>query len=193
MEKLSKDQAALLLSEAERKNPGTWASHCVVTANCASVIARLCPNMDADKAYVMGLLHDIGRRFGVSGLRHIIDGYHYLEHLGYKMYSGICMTHSFPFQDIRSYSGEFDCDDTQLEEIKDYLNKTKYNDYDKLIQLCDALAYPSGPVIIEKRLVDVCLRHGFNDFTLEKWREFLKLKEYFDMKTGCDIYTLIGI
>lgn len=68
-----------------------------------------------------------------------------------------------------------------------------YDDYDKLIQLCDALSFPDGPVYIEKRLVDVVMRRGFNDLTVQKWKAFFELKEYFDSKTGTDIYKLLNV
>ena len=63
--------------------------------------------------------------------------------------------------------------------------------YDKLIQLCDALSFPDGPTFLEKRLVDVVMRRGFNEFTVDKWKAFFKLKEYFDEKAGVDIYKII--
>ena len=34
--------------------------------------------MGAEKAYVLGLLHDIGRKFGVRHLGHVSDGYAYM-------------------------------------------------------------------------------------------------------------------
>lgn len=75
--------------------------------------------------------------------------------------------------------------------MDNFINKTEYDDYDKLIQLCDALSLPSGACIIEKRIVDVALRIGLPDFTLIKWRGFLSLKKYFDEKCGCNIYDLL--
>ena len=37
------------------------------------------------------------------------------------------------------------------------------------------------------------MRRGFNDLTILKWMAFLELKDYFDKKTGTDIYNLIGV
>ena len=54
-------EAERLLKEAESYNPGPWGDHSRVAAHCAEEIARACRDMDADKAYVLGLLHDIGR------------------------------------------------------------------------------------------------------------------------------------
>ena len=52
--------AEALLAEAEPHNLGPWGDHSRIAAHCAEAIARAC-GLDADKAYVLGLLHDIGR------------------------------------------------------------------------------------------------------------------------------------
>lgn len=59
------------------------------------------------------------------------------------------------------------------------------------IQLCDAISLPDGACIMEKRFVDVALRHGLPEFTLDKWKAFMDLKKYFDEKCGCNIYSLL--
>lgn len=51
-------------------------------AHCAACIARQC-GLDPEKAYVLGLLHDIGRRFGKRHLGHVVDGFVYLTRLGW--------------------------------------------------------------------------------------------------------------
>lgn len=71
------------------------------------------------------------------------------------------------------------------------IEETAYEDYDKLIQLCDAISLPNGTCIMEKRLVDVALRHGLPEFTLVKWKAFMELKKYFDGKCGCNIYSFL--
>lgn len=67
-----KKEAKMLLQEAGKMNPGPWESHSEVVADCARKIAGNCTDMNPDKAYVLGLLHDIGRRFGVTHLAHVI-------------------------------------------------------------------------------------------------------------------------
>ena len=186
-------EAEKLLYEAEQRNPGAWISHSKTAAFCAKEIAERCGNLDGEIAYILGLLHDIGRREGVTDMRHIIDGYHFMTFLGYDDCARICLTHSFPYKDIRSYNGQNDCTAEETEFIKTFIKNTEYNNYDRLIQLCDALALPNGATYIEKRLVDVVMRRGFNDLTIPKWRAFLDLKDYFDKITGTDIYQLIGV
>lgn len=67
-------EAHRLLDEAEKCNPGPWKQHSLITAYCAYQMASYC-HLDQKKAYILGLLHDIGRKEGVTYLRHTIDGY----------------------------------------------------------------------------------------------------------------------
>ena len=186
-------EAEKLLKEADLMNKGAWTEHCKTAGFCARAIAHKCSDMDADMAYVYGLLHDIGRREGVTNMKHIIYGYNFMKSLGYDECAKICLTHSFPYKDINAYNGKNDCTDEETKFISDFLLNIEYNDYDKLIQLCDALSLPSGATFIEKRLVDVALRRGVNDLTIVKWKKFFELKDYFDTKTNTNIYKLIGV
>lgn len=184
------EEAEELLKEAEQMNPGDWVTHNQVTALCANIIAGNCPGMDEQKAYVLGLLHDIGRRAGASDLKHTIDGYKFMLEKGFDQSARICLTHSFPYKDIRSYNGQNDCLAEEVSFLKDYIESVEYDEYDKLIQLCDAMAYPTGPCCMEKRLVDVVMRKGFNDLTIPKWEEYLKIKRYFEEKINCSLEEL---
>ena len=98
-------EAERLLREAEQHNPGPWGNHSRVAAHCAEKIAGLCDGTDPEKAYVLGLLHDIGRRFGIRHLGHVADGYTYMMSLGYEEAARICLTHSFQNQSLNDYIG----------------------------------------------------------------------------------------
>ena len=65
------------LKKAGELNPGLWIKHSENVAAAAKIIADNCKNLDGNKAYILGLLHDIGRRTGIYAMRHIIDGYDY--------------------------------------------------------------------------------------------------------------------
>lgn len=78
----TKEQAEELLKEAEKLNPGPWGNHSRTAAHCAGKIASYCIDMDENKAYVLGLLHDIGRKFGIRHLGHVSDGYSYMMSVG---------------------------------------------------------------------------------------------------------------
>lgn len=68
-------EAEKLLTEAEQLNSGAWIGHSKTAVFCAKTIAEKCDNLTTDNAYILGLLHDIGRLEGVTDMRHIIDGY----------------------------------------------------------------------------------------------------------------------
>lgn len=174
-----------------RKNPGPWVEHSRSVAENARRIAEHTDCINPDTAYTMGLLHDIGRAAGVSGIRHIFDGYDRMIALGQPTIARICLTHSFPLKNIHAFQGSFDCSKQQLAFLQCFLDSCSYDNYDRLIQLCDALSLPSGACILEKRLVDVALRHGINDLSLEKWSAFLQLKQHFDRLCRCNLYTLL--
>lgn len=178
-------EAEALLRESEPLNPGPWGNHSRTAAHCAEAIARRC-GLDADKAYVLGLLHDIGRRFGVTGLRHVYDGWQYLLGFGWDEAARVCLTHSFTTQHLEDYIGKFDVTDAQLDELRTALSAAVYDDYDRLIQLCDAISGADGVVEMEARRADVKRRYG--SYPQEKWESNLALRRYFEQKCGQDLY-----
>ncbi len=185
----TKKEAERLLEEAEKCNPGPWGDHSRVAAHCAECIADACAGLDGEKAYILGLLHDIGRKFGVRHLGHVSDGYSYMMSLGYDEVARICLTHSFNNFTTDEYIGKFDTSDDELKLIQDALKATIYDDYDRLIQLCDSVAGAEGVLDIEERMSDVKRRYGF--YPTEKWNSNLKLKEYFENLIGRDIYSVV--
>lgn len=169
--------------------PGPWGNHSRVAAHCAEKIALACGDLDPDKAYILGLLHDIGRKFGVRHLGHVSDGYSYMTSLGYDEVAKICLTHSFNNQTTDDYIGNFDTSEEELQTIQNALKEVTMDDYDLLIQLCDSLAGAEGVLDIEERMGDVKQRYGA--YPQEKWDCNLKLKSYFESKAGKDIYTIV--
>lgn len=178
------------LEIAEKLNPGPWTNHVLNVANAAKIIAENA-GMDGEKAYVLGLLHDIGRRTGIAQVRHIIDGYDYAMSKGWDEVARICLTHSFPVKDVDADIGKKDITPEQYVFIKQYINEIEYNDYDKLIILCDALADALGFCILEKRFIDTTRRYGIYPFTLDRWNKTYEYKEYFESKIGKSIYALL--
>ena len=85
------------LKEASGLNPGPWILHSENAGLAAGNIAKRIPGMDPEKARVLGILHDIGRRVGVVSIpRHIVEGYRYAIGQGWPEVARICMTHSYP-------------------------------------------------------------------------------------------------
>lgn len=184
----TREYAQFLLEEAERSNPGPWGDHSRTAAHCAEKIAQACGDMDANKAYILGLLHDIGRKFGVRHLGHVSDGYSYMMSLGYDEVARVCLTHSFNNHSLSEYIGVFDTTEEELALIQENLAAVRYDVYDKLIQLCDALAGAAGVLDIEKRMEDVKRRYGF--YPQAKWDSNIALKRYFEEKAGDSIYVI---
>lgn len=184
------EEAKLLLEAAEKINPGPWIGHCKYVAESAKLIADNCKDLNSEVAYVLGLLHDIGKTTpsGKTTIGHIMEGYNYSMERGYKFLAKICVTHSCPSKNIsdifevkESYTGD------GHKFVENFLNTVEYDDYDKLIQLCDALGLHNGFTLIEKRLVDV----GINEQMGPKWKAFMDLKHYFDEKIGKSIYSIL--
>lgn len=185
----TREQAEKLLKDAEACNPGAWGDHSRVAAHCAGAIARQCDGMDAEKAYIVGLLHDIGRKFGARHLGHVSDGYSYMLSLGYDEVARVCMTHSFTHQSTDGYIGKIDTTAEELALINGALSTICMDDYDRLIQLCDCLAGAKGVLDLEVRMADVRQRYGA--YPQEKWDSNLALKQYFEIKTGKNIYDIV--
>ena len=140
----TREEALKLIRDGLLFNPGPWGKHCLTAAHCAEKIAGACGDMDVEKAYILGLLHDIGRKFDVT--------------------------------------------DEELIIIKTELAKTIYDEYDRLIQLCDCLAGAEGVLDIENRMNDVKKRYGF--YQQDKWNSNMNLKQYFEGKMNKDIYLI---
>ena len=183
------DEAEIILKESEPLNPGPWINHCRLVAYCAKQIA-VAVGLDENKAYVCGLLHDIGRRFGVRHLGHVFDGYVYMISLGFDEVAKICLTHSFSNKNTDDYIGKFDTTEEEFNLIQEKLKTVNFDDYDRLIQLCDSLAGGDTIMTIEDRMNDVKNRYGF--YPKSKWNKNLEIKSYFEQKIGKDIYSVIG-
>lgn len=172
-------------------NPGPWVDHSRNTADAARLIAEACETLDGEKAFVLGLLHDIGRRTGIAAARHIIDGYDYAVSKGWEEVARICLTHSFPVKDIEKDIAKMDVTQEQYDFIRKYLDGLEFDDYDKLIILCDSLADAGGFCILEKRFVDTTRRYGIYPFTVDRWDKTFEYKRYFERLAGKPIYALL--
>ena len=122
----SREKAEQLLQEGLQKNPGPWGDHSKTAAHCAEKIAAACGDLDPEKAYVLGLLHDIGRTFGVRHLGHVSDGYSYMKKIGCDEVAKVCLTHSFATQTLEEYIGKYDVSEDELSLIRTELEKSVY-------------------------------------------------------------------
>lgn len=184
------EEALKELKLAGEMNPGPWTKHSENVGIAAKNIAHLIPELDEDKAYIFGLLHDIGRRVGIVNIpKHVYEGYKYCMEKGWGEVARICMTHSYVLM-----QGDFNYEPENEEEreIKKFiLDCGEADDYDKLIQMCDALATDYGFVILEKRFVDVTRRYGIMEDYIKGWDVTFSIKEAFEEKMGCSVYDVL--
>lgn len=186
----SVEEALNELKIAEKLNPGPWIKHSENVGLAARNIAHCIPGMNEEKAYVVGLLHDIGRRVGIVNIpKHVYEGYKYCMKKNWDEPARVCMTHSYVFM-----KDEFNFKPNTLEECEIKNNLIKYDtadDYDRLIQMCDSLATDYGFVILEKRFVDVTRRYGIMEDYIKGWDVVFKIKEDFENRMGCSIYDVL--
>lgn len=185
----SVDEALKELDIAEELNPGPWVKHSINVGVAAKNIAERVPGLDPEKAYIVGILHDIGRRVGIVDIpTHVFEGYKYCMEKGWDEVARVCMTHSYLLM-----QDEFNYDPSTEHEkaIKTYILNCHVDDYDRLIQICDSLAVDYGFVILEKRFVDVTRRYGIMEGYIKGWEEAFSIKEYFESKMGCSIYDVL--
>lgn len=151
-------------------------------------IAELCSGLDSEKAYILGVLHDIGRRAGIVTIPvHVYEGYKFCMDKGWDEAAKICMTHSYPIKE-KDFAEEVENEDIF---IKSYISECEYDDYDKLLILCDSLALAHGFCILEKRFIDVARRYGVWNTSVARWNATFEIKEYFEEKIGCSIYEVL--
>ena len=183
------DEAMQELMTAEKKNPGPWVKHSINVGIAARKIAEKIPSLDPEKAYIVGLLHDIGRRVGiVDNSTHVYEGYRYCMEKGWDEAARICMTHSY--LRMRDEFG-YEPDNSRDKAIKAYIMNCEADDYDRLIQLCDSLAADYGFVILEKRFVDVTRRYGIIEEYIRGWEVAFGIKEAFEKRMGCSVYDVL--
>jgi len=187
----TREQAQRLMQEAERLNPGPWVRHSWYVAEAACAIAQRHPALEPGSAWVMGYLHDIGRRAGKTAMRHTLDGYTFLMEQGFETAARVCITHVFPVKDLQTVACRWDCSAAEMAFLEAFLTGIEFDLYDRLIQLCDAIALPTGFCLMEKRLMDVAMRHGVNDRSIERWQAFLGIQRNFEASIGCSIYMLL--
>ncbi|MBQ6935142.1 MAG: HD domain-containing protein, partial [Clostridia bacterium] len=91
---MNREYAERIISEAQQLNNDDWIEHSYNVARLAEKIAEK-SGIDSEKAYILGLLHDIGRRNGDMQARHALEGYNYLTSIGFEDGARICLTHTF--------------------------------------------------------------------------------------------------
>ncbi len=181
-------EVAIQIIEAGRlSNPNLWVIHSYEVAKCAEKIA-IHLGLDSEKAYVLGLLHDIGKSTGNYHFRHISQGYYDMMKLNFDEVARICLTHSFPTHSIDTYIGNFDVDNEVVKDIESKLLRIEFDIYDELIQLCDCLA--GATVVDMKERMEDCKRR-YGSYPLENQLAYFDLKNKFEKRCSCNVYELV--
>jgi len=189
---LTLEEAEKLLTEASKLNPGPWVEHSINVAIAAKKITENVKEHDPERAYSLGLIHDLGRRFGVSHLKHVFDGFMFFKEKD-QLASEICLSHTFPNKIVEEYQGSFDITEEELYQLKNSLKKIQYGYYHKLIILCDGYGFINGFTSLEKRWIDAAIRLGINELTIDKWKSMYNLRDEINIEYNIDIERLLGV
>jgi hypothetical protein len=185
-------EAIELLDEADKLNPGPWIKHSFLVAKAARIITERTKKYNPDKAYVYGLMHDIGRRSGISYIKHTLDGFKFLKDIDWKA-AFICISHSFPNKAINEYQGIIDLSKDDLGIIHELLIENEYDFYDYCILLCDSYGFVDGFIKMECRWVDVAIRYGINENTVNKWKRMYEIRNRINDEYQINIEKLLNI
>jgi hypothetical protein len=198
--------AETYLKDAGQRNPGPWVAHSRYVAQAMSSLAQALVHkrpgdpcfagLDPERAWILGLLHDIGRREGVYGMRHVIDGYTFLASEGFPQAGRICLTHSYPDEGLIAGASEWDGTAEELDFVRGYIGGIEYDIYDRLAQLADSVCMPQGFVLMEKRMVDVALRYGIGsnvpiDRLARRWKAFFTIQKQIEEAIEASIYSYL--
>lgn len=152
--------------------------------------------LEEDKAKALGYIHDIGKVFMENikedgALVHGIKGYEYIKSLGYdEEYARICILHSYLNNDIDCLAADRTNRKGEAFDFQcDYVKTHEYTLYEKIINLCDLMC-TEKILTVEKRMIDLLMRHGVFETTHYHIEETLKLKEYIDNLLGHSVYDL---
>lgn len=70
------EKAEKELQIAGELNSGPWIKHSLNVGIAARNVAKKISSLDENKAYIVGILHDIGRRVGIVNIpKHVYEGY----------------------------------------------------------------------------------------------------------------------
>ncbi len=179
---------------AHGREAGTWYkyhNHVYGVGYLAEKIANVLGNVDSEKVWILGVMHDAGKIHERLEQRfHGLVGYEFFKDKDDEI-ARISLTHTFHFNRIppyekveRMFFGKKD----DYEFVKYFLAKHPVNEYDKLIQMCDSLANCSGFVTLEQRGEEFAQRYKMPvpDYMI---KGAYQLKDYFDKRLMGDVYS----
>lgn len=169
------------------KDENRWIMHSLYVGQAAGKIAKKL-GLNVDYATAIGYMHDIGRL--ISHSNHAIEGYKYLDNLGYPDIARYSLTHSFIDNVMPNTAGGGPKDRENYDFIKNYLDSIELNIYDNIVQLCDLFCLETGYTTFEKRILDITRRKGVFDNSLDHFNSIMELKERIESMMDGSIYDL---
>ena len=176
-------------------NAQDYIFHTHGVAESAQKIASKTMYLNSEKAYILGLLHDYGKKYDekIDGIFHGQAGYEEFNAMGYGACAKICLTHSFPKKDFSDF--EYGSYLPQwIKWARERLSKVEYDDYDRLIQLCDMFFEGTHKVSFEHRFAGIQARYHLKPEQTANALKYARInKSYFEKLCGVDIYDLLKI
>ena len=169
------------------KPENKWILHSIYVGLAARRIAHEL-GVDEDFALTIGYMHDIGRM--IDHKDHAMNGYNYLNKLGYHNVARYCLTHSYINNKLFSTAGGGPKNKESYQYISNYLDSIKLNVYDNIVQLCDLFCLETGFTTFEKRILDITKRKGVYPNSLSHFNSIMELKEKMENLMGKKIYDL---
>lgn len=167
--------------------------HTMGVGMSARLLATRISGLDPEKAFVLGLLHDYGKKYNEKAVGfHGLIGYLELTEMGYHMAARICLTHTFPNKDfdLKNFPSYPISD---LEQCKSILDNVEYDDYDRIIQLCDLFFEGLQLTTLEKRIEGKRQRYNLGSDEVQLLTtEAYFLRDYFTNKIGDDVLKILG-
>lgn len=172
-------------------------AHSHTVANAAKKIASHTAELNADKAYEYGLMHDIGKFYLEKSelYKHPRVGYELLIATNPDI-AIICLTHPFPnfnnYEHIFCYSHE---NESEAHKIFELLSGIKKDTYMELIQFCDKISRINDYIRWEDKLQWYIDTYNLKpDELVHQYSNSLtRIKQKLDIMTNMDVYDLIGI
>ena len=161
----------------------SWINHSVNVALTTYNLANMV-GLDSNYAFIYGLLHDYGRKY-VHNFEHVIKGFEALVDLGYESEARACLIHSFIngkrycLMEVADSNFYLDAKDNEkykditcVDDLTKVLEKTNYNDYDRILNIADLMATSFGIVSSKDRIKDILTRRN-NLEEASNWKYFL--------------------
>lgn len=162
-------------------------------AYVAATIAQAA-NLDPQKAYIVGLLHDYGEYIEdtIPHTFHGTAGYDQMMQKGFDEVARVCLTHSF-FEGIYS-PDNFAYESAEIIRAGTIISGMTLDDYDYLVQIADLMSPNLIIDTVENRIHMITEKYKIPpDLAAAKLTAAQNLKARFEQKYSINIYSLFHL